>query len=324
MKVGKVPENVLKRSVLKQIKSKNEQVKTGAGVGADCAVFACGDRYVAACMQAAVIKTPADIRYTVLKAAGGVACQGAEPVMAHLSLMLPADMEESLLKQYMAEADAAAAQLGIELCGGHTEVTRAVAFPCVTVQVTGQTEKKILKPGGARCGQDIVVSKWIGLEGSARLAEKYEDKLLSRYPAHMIAEAAAFKQYLSIIPEAATAMQSNVGAMHDVSGGGIFAALWELAESAGVGLTIDLKKIPVRQETIEICEFFGINPYELLSGGSLLMTTEDGEMLVQKLAEVQIPATVIGRITDSHDRIVINEEEMRFLERPGKENSIEL
>lgn len=43
------------------------------------------------------------------------------------------------------------------------------------------------------------------------------------------------------------------------------------------------KKIPVRQETIEICEFFGINPYELISSGSMLMAAADGNLLVNEL-----------------------------------------
>ena len=40
MRLGKIPENVLKRSILKQIKTKRDEVKNGAGVGEDCAVFA--------------------------------------------------------------------------------------------------------------------------------------------------------------------------------------------------------------------------------------------------------------------------------------------
>ena len=39
MKIGKVPENVLKRSVFKQIKSKREEVLVHPGVGEDCAVL---------------------------------------------------------------------------------------------------------------------------------------------------------------------------------------------------------------------------------------------------------------------------------------------
>ena len=119
---------------------------------------------------------------------------------------------------------------------------------------------------------------------------------------------------MSIIPEAAVATKSGVSAMHDMSEGGVFGALWELAESAGVGLEIDLKKIPIRQETIEICEFFDLNPYKLLSGGSLLIATEDGNGLVMELEKADIPAVIIGKATDTNDRVLINEDERRFLE----------
>jgi hydrogenase maturation factor len=102
--------------------------------------------------------------------------------------------------------------------------------------------------------------------------------------------------------------------MQDVSEGGIFGALWEIAKSVGVGLEIDLKKIPIRQETVEICEFFDLNPYKIVSGGCLLIATTDGNGMVLELEKAGIPATVIGKATDSNDRVLLNEDERRFLE----------
>jgi len=107
--------------------------------------------------------------------------------------------------------------------------------------------------------------------------------------------------------------------MHDASEGGIFATLWELAEGAGVGLTIDIKKLPLRQETVEVCECLGVNPYELLSGGSLVMTTNDGQALAAALQQEQIPAVIVGKITDSNDRIIVNEDEIRYMDRPKQD-----
>lgn len=315
MKVGKISETVLKSCIFTQIKSKNDAVKNGAGVGSDCAVFACGDTFTAVCTQMIEVKSSEDVGCVMARAAGGVACCGAKPVMATIAMFLPIYIEEKDIKRHMQEADEAAAELGIQIAGGHTEVSSAALMPCVTVSVMGEVLSPVL-PGRARPGQDVVLSKWIGLEGTVRLAARMQDELAERYPLSLIEKAIGFKKYLSIIPEAATAAKSNVGAMHDVSGGGIFAALWELAESAGVGLSVDLKKIPVKQETIEICEFLGRNPYELLSGGSLLMTADNGGNLVQALKAAQIPAAVIGKITEGNDRVVMNEEEKRFLERP--------
>lgn len=291
-------------------------VKNGAGVGSDCAIFACGNALGVQAAAVFLLQRPADIYFPFYKAANNVACSGAVPGMALLTLTLPETTEERELQEIMREADAAAKKLGLQLAGGHTGVLAELSAPIASVTVTGILEGTAPRPTGAGPGQDIVMTKWVGLEGTALLAERYKDRLRERYPLHMIEEAAAFKQQLSVIPEAATAVKSNVSAMHDVSTGGIFAALWELAESAGVGLAVDLKKIPIKQETVEVCEFFSLSPYELLSGGCLLMTTDSGERLVQALEEVHIPAAIIGRTTDGNDRVVINEEESRFLERP--------
>lgn len=164
--------------------------------------------------------------------------------------------------------------------------------------------------------QDIVVSKWIGLEGTVQLVRQYREKLRERFPARMIDEAAAFDRYLSVMPEAATAIKSGVCGMQGVSRGGILAGLWEMAQEAGVGLEVDLRKIPVRQETIEICEFLGENPYELLSGGCLLMTARDGNTLVAALEREEIPAVVIGRTMSGNDRVLYNQGHKQYLNKP--------
>ena len=59
---------------------------------------------------------------------------------------------------------------------------------------------------------------------------------------------------------------------------------------------------------------FDINPYKLLSGGCLLIATEDGNGLVMELEKENIPAVIIGKATEGNDRVLINEEERRFLE----------
>lgn len=54
MKDGKVTGNVLKRSVLRQIKTKRTEVIKGAGIGEDCAFFApFSGKGSAACVQEA-------------------------------------------------------------------------------------------------------------------------------------------------------------------------------------------------------------------------------------------------------------------------------
>ena len=89
-----------------------------------------------------------------------------------------------------------------------------------------------------------------------------------------------------------------------------------MASGSGVGLDIDLKKIPIRQETIEICEVLGLNPYILMSSGSMMIAAEDGFGLVRKLNQAGIPASVVGKTTEGNDRILRNGEDTRYLDKP--------
>lgn len=308
----------MKRSVLRQINTDREELISGAGIGKDCAILALGDG-----METVLCTTPVSASadrvagYAIPMALNNLAVAGASPVAVMLTVLLPSDAMEEELQSIMKQAQEVCESLGVAIAGGHTEVSPVVREPLV--QVTGIGKKEAARAGypqGIKEDQDIVVSKWIGLEGTARLARERKEELCTRYPVRMVEEAAGFDRYLSVIPEAATAMKSGVCGMHDVSRGGIFGALWEMASGAGVGLEIDLKKISVKQETVEICEFFGINPYELLSGGCLIMVTQDGNGLVGELQRNQIPAVIIGRTTAGNDRILFNEEERRFLDMP--------
>lgn len=334
MKTGKVPENVLKRSVLRQLKTDRKEVLNGAGVGRDCAIFSFSDGCVISCMQEAAVAVkdsagcwPAQhiVRHTmdqlIQKCANNLAASGAEPVAVMITLLLPEALEEPELRALMAEAEEKCRELSMDIVGGQTRIMGGIDSPVAVAVGFGRMPSGSDLPGDAlkaiAPGQDVVISKWIGLEGTAFLAECCGEKLRSRYPAYLVEEAAGFHRYLSILPEAAAAMESGACAMHDASEGGIFATLWELAERAGVGLTIDMKKLPLRQETVEVCECCNVNPYQLLSGGCLIMTTEDGQRLVENLHARQIPAVIVGKVTDRKDRLLLNGEEVRYMDRPA-------
>lgn len=318
MKIGKIPEAVLKRSVMKQITGKRKEVLVGAGVGEDCGVLKLEDGEVFVVSTDPITGTTCETgRLAVHVTANDLASSGAEPVGILLTILLPDGTEEEYLKQIMKDVSTVCEELHIQVVGGHTEVTNVVSQPLVSVTGIGKIkEDKLVVTGGAKPGMDIVVTKWIGLEGTAVIAREKEKELAGRLPLEYIETAQGFLQYLSVVPEAKIAVEHGVFAMHDVTEGGIFGALWEMAQASNVGLSIDLRSIPVRQETIEICECFQINPYQLISSGSMLMAAYHGHDLVKKLHQAGIEAVVIGKATDSNDRILCNGEEHRFLEPP--------
>lgn len=318
MKIGKVPENVLKRAVFKQIHTRRPEVLLGAGVGEDCAAVKLADDEVLVMSTDPITGTAQDIGTLAIQiTANDLASSGAEPVGVLLTVLLPPDAKESQLKLMMQQVEDACIEAKIQVMGGHTEVTPVVTQPVISVCGVGKVkEGHLVSTAGARPGMDILVTKWIGIEGTAILAKEKEEDLKQRFPAPFVEKAKELDAYISVLSEAAVATKSGVSAMHDVTEGGIFGALWEMAEASGVGLEIDLKKIPIRQETVEICEYFGINPYELISSGSMLMAAKDGNMLVRNLEKAGIPAAVIGKAVEGKDRVILNGDEKRFLEQP--------
>ncbi len=322
MKTGKISETVLKRSVIQQIKKRRTEVSAGAAVGQDCAVVELDGNQALVLSTNPITGTGEDMGlFIVNRAANNLVSLGAEPIGVMSTILLSVETGEAKLKKIVKGLEEAAEALHMEIIGGHTEVTAAVNEPVLCVTGIGKAQKsQYLRAGGVSCGQDVVLSKWIGIEGTARLARVKEKELGKQFSDAFIEQAQSLKRYISVIPEAAVAVKSGVSAMHDVSECGVFGALWELAEAACVGLEIDLKKIPVRQETIEVCEAFDVNPYFLTSGGAMLMIADNGHDLARELELNRIPAAVIGKVTNGNDRIVRNGDEVRYLEPPRPEN----
>ena len=308
MKIGKVSENVVKRSVLKNIEKNH-----GAATGVDCAIFT---GYIAN------EEAESCGGHALIRACNNAVVCGKRPKYASVSITLPEKMREVKLKQIVKDIDYTASTLGIIILDGHTETVEDIKYPIITVTVVANEplcdEKEWVKTK-PKPGQSIVMTKWIAMSGSAKLARRYKNVIMERYPEFIITGAEELDQFYSILPEAAVAIRSGAICMNDCSDGGIFAALWQLGDINGVGLEVNLKDIPIWQEEIEVCEFFDINPYKLRSDGALLIVTDTPEEMIKNLADNDIFATCIGHITDGIDRIIVSGDDRRFLEEPRQD-----
>lgn len=317
MEIGKIPETILKRSVFKKLKIKRPEVLVHAGVGEDCAVLNPTEDAIVLSTDP-ITGTAKDIGKLAFHiTANDIASSGAELIGILLTIIFPPNSSEEELKSIMKDITQLTEEYQVEVLGGHTEVSEVVNQTLISVTGVGRISKdKMLSTGGLKPNQELVVTKWIGLEGSSILAKEKEEPLAKHLPNEIIQQAKEFDRFLSVVPDSKVAMEVGVSAMHDVTEGGIFGALWEMAEASGVGLEVDLKKIPIRQETIELCEVFDINPYLLISSGAMLIATDHGSRLVEALKREGIHAAVIGYATEGNDRIIRNGEEKRFLEPP--------
>lgn len=315
MEVGKVSENILKRSVFKQLHNKREEVVLGPSVGEDCAMVQFGPDDLCVLSTDPITGTTKDIgTLAVHITMNDLASNGAEPIGIMVTLLLPDGFAEEELRAIMQDMDKACADYNIQVLGGHTEVTKAVNQPLITITGVGKANKnKRIINSEASADMDIVMTKWAGLEGTAIISAEKESELRAKFYGPLVDRALDHKNYISVLPESRIALENGAVAMHDATEGGVFGALWELGASAGVGMAVDLELIPLKQETIEICEHFDINPYKLISSGVLLIITDQGRELVEALKAEGIDGTVIGRTTDKNDREVIQGDSRRAL-----------
>ena len=322
MKVGKASEAILTRSVLKQLKRKRQEIIQGPCYGEQVGVIdsSLSKRIVLSTNPFIGTKKEAG-EFGIFEAVNNVASSGAEPVAILVSILLPDKMEEKGLKRIMEDLRIQCQKWNIDVVGGHTEVTPAVNEPIITVSAIGMmVEEEFFHSSGLKPGQEIVMTKWCGQSGTARLALRKEKELQQRYPDYFLDGAKKMREWISVAKEMEVLKEyqkeQKIEAIHQVAKGGIFGALWEFAAAGKVGLEIDLMKIPLKQETVEVCEFFNLNPYCLEAVGCLLIAVDRGSDLVTQLERAGIPAVVIGKVTNDHDRIIRNNEEERYLEPP--------
>lgn len=310
LRMGKLPEALLRRSVLRPLAS--VLGKSGEECEADSmsAYAVVGSLPGFECMPGLLVTA----------AVNKLAAAGAVPQEILLHVILSRDYEEKCLQRDMRQISEQARKYHMTVVGGHTEVSYAVKRCIYSATAIGRVSRENHKTEVLLCpGQELIVTKWIALAGTVAAVNAHEDELRERYPASLVDAAKGFGEMLCVLDEAQIAVQCGAYAMRDVSQGGIFGTLWEMADCAEVGLEIDLKQIPIRQETVEICEYFDLNPYCLYSAGSLIIGTKQGEALIEAMTTAGIPAVTIGCVTSGRERIIRNGEGVRYLDRPQQD-----
>lgn len=200
-----------------------------------------------------------------------------------------------------------------------------VTLPMVTVSGIARAPKEeAWCKDTLRAGQDIVLAGYIGMEGMLRILDEREQELKKRFAPVFIEQIRSYRQQLFAGPAISVAKAGGSSAIRQVSEGGILAALWDLAKDADEGLAVDMKKLNILQETVEVCEHYRINPYQLASTGCMLIVTDQGEALADELNRNHIKGTVIGTLTDNNDKILHNGEEVRYIDRPAPDEILKM
>lgn len=264
-------------------------------------------------------------RYAVAAAVNEVLTRADQVAQMEIRVCAPLEEKKTHLYDVKSEAVRCCKEHGLSC--QEPEIVRAVWAAKTFAQVNAvaaDVKEQAWNRETMRAGQDIVLTKWIGLEGTLRILDEKKVELRERFSGIFLHQVEELHEAVFAEREIRVAKAGGVSVMRQVGEGGIFAALYRLAKEAGTGLVADLKTLPVRQETIEICEYYKLNPYQLASAGNILMICDDGEALADALQKEKIEAAVIGRLTDNNDKIIQNGEDIRYIDRPAPDELMKI
>lgn len=252
----------------------------------------------------------------VIKQYNKLRAGGYEPFALTDTIMM-SENDERKMKTILRELAELAKQLHVDIVYGHTEISDAFVNPAVVVTMFGKKyrEKDSAEDGRRkiRPDMDIVMCGQTGILGTLLWVHEKKEQLLTRYSEEYLRTAEAFDKLLLVKNQGILAEECGAVYAHHISTGGVYAALWEMAEAGGVGLEVLHDAIPIMQETIEICEFTGDNPYRIDGCGAVLFVSEDGAALSDRLYEAGFEAAVIGKTTAGNDRVILHDDERSFL-----------
>jgi hydrogenase expression/formation protein HypE len=309
--VGKLPpEHLL--SLLKHLPKHAPRLIIGPQIGEDAAVIDQGDRYLVVATDPITFATDHIGRYAVHVNANDVAVLGARPLWFFVVMLLPENSTTAeLAETIMADVATACEELGVTLCGGHTEITQGLDRPILVGQMLGEvTPTRLVQKTRIAIGDLLLLTRGVAIEGTAILAREMFE-LRRRIDADLRARAARFLIDPGISVVTAALAAANVGevvhAMHDPTEGGLATGLFELVALAGLGLRVIREHIPVFPETDVICSALALDPLKLLASGALLVAVApDGVNAVLTAIEAAgVPVTAIGEVRPASEGITI-------------------
>jgi len=319
---GKIPIDVLRDTVFKNLGVSRGEVVLGPTVGVDGAVLDIGDNSVIVSMDP-ITGAVERIGFEAVNVnANDVATFGVQPAFIFSCIMLPEGASSDVVENISVQMGKAAAELGIAIVGGHCETTPNLVNPIVVCCIMGLAKKgEYVTAAGARVGDCLILTKSAGIEGAAILATDKEAQLLEVLSVETVQAAKDFYTQISVVKDALTAYNvGGVHAMHDPTEGGVLNGIHEMADAAKLGVRVFEDKIVVAPETMEICRYFKIDPLQLISSGALLIAAEPKSALgiIEVLKREGISAAIIGEFNDDVENRVfeLNTEYTHVLPRP--------
>lgn len=301
--VGKLPAEDLDRILRRYASGTDPRLLVGPGIGRDAAVISFGSSVLVTKTDPITFATEEIGWYAVNINANDVAAMGATPRWFLTTILLPEEKTDAVLvDRIFAGLSDACAELGVTLCGGHTEITHGLDRPLLIGQMLGEAAPGGYVSGsGAREGDRILLTKGYAIEATALIAMEKGDEVRARFSDGFLETCRRYLREpgLSVVREARIAMETGgVRAMHDPTEGGVASGLREIAVASGVGMLIEEDRLPLLPEPEALCSFYGLDPLGVIASGALLIVVDADRAapVAARLSEAGIPVSDIGSV----------------------------
>ncbi len=263
------------------------------------------------------------VRYALAWVANALAECETDPVVS-VRIEMPDYTFKSRLHGFQRMLKETAKEQNLQVAEVVTAKHSAVAVSAVTVTGIAYKSGNVSDQTPAHIARDIVMLGYAGMEGMLRILDEKEMELKQRFSGTFLKQIRGYEPYVFL--QDGVRKAGKLGALKIIESGegGVFATIWNMALDMESGVELDFKKIQVLQETVEVCEQYRLNPYQLASAGTFFLIAEDGEQLAEALRQEHLPAVMVGRLTDNNDKILRNGEEIRYVDRPADDEIYKL
>ncbi len=316
MKIGKIPNDILE-NLIYDMNNDRQEVIVGSAIGRDTAILDFKEKLLVVSTDP-ITGTTKDIGSLALNVAvNDLATEGAEPVGATVTILIPPDTDLNVLESIMDEIKTTSKKLNIAIVGGHTEVTDAVNRVVISTTVLGSIDRPYVQEE-VLLNDLVVVTKSLGIEGTSIIAKEKEAELKHTLTSAEFNEAISYHDDISVVKDGLLAKKHGAKYMHDITEGGLLGAVWESAKAINKGMVIFKNRLPVTKVTEKLATKFDIDPLKLISSGSMLMiiSQKDYIGLLKDYETHGIKSTVIGKITEFDGAYLNIDDEIKEIAQP--------
>lgn len=318
--IGKVSPEIFNEVIFPRLGAKSDKVIVGPQHGVDVGIVEIGGKAVSfTCDPVFIVPQYGWERaawFAIHIIASDSVTSGLKPKFLSIDLNLPMEMTKKQLEVMWTVIHQECVKMGVNVITGHTARYENCHYPMVggaTITGVGEMDEYVT-PRFAKAGDKIIITKGPAIEASGIFATMFPKLLEEKFGADFAKRAESIFYKMSVMEDAMTAItvgvrDNGVTSMHDATECGIWGALYEVAQAAGLGVRIEKEKIVIEDCILDICQLFNIDPYASISEGTLLITCRayKAEKIVDALAKKGICSSIVGELTDAKKGMVLVE-----------------